>query len=492
MDDTVDDSVTTQSSYVKNVSYVYDEHGKVIRENNQIAGKTFLYEYNDKGNIFQKSETAYTTGEIPETAEMICYNYGYNNNGQLVYVNYEPTGEDIIEIGNYDSFGNPHKYNGNTLTWNGQRLVGYGANTYQYDMRGLRVSKTVNNVTTNYVYDNESRLVQETKGNQRINYLYNVNDLIGFTIPYVENGVTKQFPFYYVKDAQGNVCYIVDKYGTLVVSYNYDAWGNIVSKYFFKYGVANAKTSYSITLGTVTYTAQDIDELNSHYYRGYYLDKETGFYYLTTRYYDPKTGRFISPDDPKYLDFEVAYGYNRYAYCCNNPVMFEDPEGCFMISTAVIIGAIIGAVVGATIGGIVAHSAAADSGATGWELFGWTLAGIVGGGVIGAAIGAAVGYGVGYLAGGTYANGLAVKSVSRGVKSFLSQSNKVHHVLGKAGHKLTGYNAKSMGKLMKQTLSKGVVESYKSVESVYWSEKGSQVTFAMINDVIKISDMWIR
>ena len=171
MDDTVDDSVTTQSSYVKNVSYVYDEHGKVIRENNQIVNKTFLYEYNDKGNIFQKSETAYTTGEIPETAEMICYSYGYNNNGQLVYVNYEPTGEDIIVIGNYDSYGNPHKYNGNTLTWNGQRLVGYGTNTYQYDMRGLRVSKTVNNVTTNYVYDNESRLVQETKGNQRINYL---------------------------------------------------------------------------------------------------------------------------------------------------------------------------------------------------------------------------------------------------------------------------------------------------------------------------------
>ena len=177
MDDTVDGSVTTQSSYVKNVSYVYDEYGKVIRENNQIAGKTFLYDYdyNDKGNIFQKSETAYTTGEIPETAEMICYSYGYNNNGQLVYVNYEPTGEDIIEIGNYDSFGNPHKYNGNTLTWIGQRLVGYGNNTYQYDMRGLRVSKIVNNVTTNYVYDSESRLVQETKGNQRINYLYNMN-----------------------------------------------------------------------------------------------------------------------------------------------------------------------------------------------------------------------------------------------------------------------------------------------------------------------------
>ena len=148
---------------------------------------------------------------------------------------------------------------------------------------------------------------------------------------------------------QGNVCYIVDKYGNLVVSYNYDAWGNIVSKYFFKYGVANAKTSYSITLGTVTYTASDIDNLNSHYYRGYYLDKETGFYYLTTRYYDPKTGRFISPDDPKYLDFEVAYGYNRYAYCCNNPVMFTDPTGKAWWVVVIILVAVAVALTGSTV-----------------------------------------------------------------------------------------------------------------------------------------------
>jgi len=59
----------------------------------------------------------------------------------------------------------------------------------------------------------------------------------------------------------------------------------------------------------------------------YYYDKETGFYYLTTRYYDPEVGRFISADDPRYLDFTMAYGHNRYAYCINNPVMGYDPEG---------------------------------------------------------------------------------------------------------------------------------------------------------------------
>ena len=40
-------------------------------------------------------------------------------------------------------------------------------------------------------------------------------------------------------------------------------------------------------------------------YRGYYYDNETGFYYLRNRYYDPLTGRFISPDEVDYLDSEL-------------------------------------------------------------------------------------------------------------------------------------------------------------------------------------------
>jgi RHS repeat-associated protein len=84
-----------------------------------------------------------------------------------------------------------------------------------------------------------------------------------------------------------------------VVSYSYDAWGNFATKFFFKYGLANAKNPYTVTLGDTTYTAQDIDNLNGLFYKGYYYDKETKLYYLITRYYDPEVGRFISADDPK-------------------------------------------------------------------------------------------------------------------------------------------------------------------------------------------------
>ena len=50
-------------------------------------------------------------------------------------------------------------------------------------------------------------------------------------------------------------------------------------------------------------------------------------YYLLTRYYDPKTGRFINADTPKYLQPKTINGLNLYAYCYNNPVMNIDIYG---------------------------------------------------------------------------------------------------------------------------------------------------------------------
>jgi len=129
----------------------------------------------------------------------------------------------------------------------------------------------------------------------------------------------------------------------------------------------------------------------------YYYDKETGLYYLTTRYYDPEVGRFISADDPKYLDFQVVYGYNRYAYCNNNPVMGYDPEGTWwnwgnfwkivasvaVIAVAVaasvctagtaagviVAGAAIGAAVGGVTNGVVEGVKAVENGGNFWDGF---------------------------------------------------------------------------------------------------------------------------
>jgi len=119
--------------------------------------------------------------------------------------------------------------------------------------------------------------------------------------------------YYYVRNLQGDVVQIRSIYGTAVVEYTYDAWGNVLS----------ITGQYANTLGA----------LNPIRYRGYFYDFETGFYYLQSRYYDPVIRRFISADDPELLGATGSFlSYNLYAYCENNPVNYSDPSGYFYIS----------------------------------------------------------------------------------------------------------------------------------------------------------------
>jgi len=60
-----------------------------------------------------------------------------------------------------------------------------------------------------------------------------------------------------------------------------------------------------------------------------FLSRESGFYYLQSRYYDPSIGRFINADAAEYSEM-AAYSLadtNLFAYCRNNPVMYTDMAG---------------------------------------------------------------------------------------------------------------------------------------------------------------------
>ncbi|MBE6686970.1 MAG: RHS repeat-associated core domain-containing protein, partial [Ruminococcaceae bacterium] len=92
-------------------------------------------------------------------------------------------------------------------------------------------------------------------------------------------------------------------------------WGNILS-------ITNAS-------GTdISGNATHIANLNPLRYRGYVYDNETGFYYLQSRYYDPAVGRFVNLD--AFVSTGTGFGgFNMFAYCNNNPVMYVDPTGNF-------------------------------------------------------------------------------------------------------------------------------------------------------------------
>lgn len=61
-------------------------------------------------------------------------------------------------------------------------------------------------------------------------------------------------------------------------------------------------------------------------YRGYVYDRESGLYYLQSRYYNPEWGRFLNHD--VVFDYDVGVqGYNLFTYCGNNPINRIDISG---------------------------------------------------------------------------------------------------------------------------------------------------------------------
>ena len=132
--------------------------------------------------------------------------------------------------------------------------------------------------------------------------------------------------YYYLRNGQNDIVGLMDESGVRVVEYIYDAWGKLISP----------TGTLATTLGAD----------NPFRYRGYYYDTETGLYYLTTRYYDPEVCRFISAD--VYMSTgQGVLGGNMWAYCNNNPIIYEDTVGTFL-------NAILGGIIGGIVGGITA------------------------------------------------------------------------------------------------------------------------------------------
>ena len=194
------------------------------------------------------------------------------------------------------------------MSWQGRQLAsatGDGKSlSFTYDSEGIRTSKTVDGVEHIYHLSGTQVLSEEWTENGVQHLLIYIYDASGAPIGMAYRDstyVSGAFDFYlFAKNIQGDILYIYNTSGTRLVTYTYDAWGNVT-------------TSYSN--GGASTAARH----NPFRYRWYYYDTETGFYYLNSRYYDPEVGRFLNADGQ--LNTGLL-GYNLFAYCENNPVMY--------------------------------------------------------------------------------------------------------------------------------------------------------------------------
>lgn len=368
-------------------TYIYNDYGELIRENNAKNNKTILYSYNDIGNIIKVQEYNYTTGEVGSLTKENTYTYDSTYLDRLIKYNNNSI--------TYDDNGCLKTYNGWTYVWNKGKLALIKKSTsttravsrsedykFQYDAQGRRIEKKYSffpgliqtkdyliSKTSSYNYDSQGRLVNEiivlnysdnTTIKKKLEFIYEESQIIGVTYTTTDNSVT----YYYEKNIYNDVIGIIDNAGETVVKYGYDAYGN-------------CKIDYTIN--------SDLAHTNPIRYRSYYYDDETQLYWVSSRYYSPEICRWISPDSIEYLDIETVNGLNLYCYCGNDPINNIDPSGHFAVTTLIILGLIgVGAVVGGTVAGVNCY----NNGSTGWELVG----DILGGALIGGAIGGIVGY----------------------------------------------------------------------------------------------------
>ncbi len=362
--------------------YTYDVNGNITKIEEAYTANAYrdlaVYAYDDLNQLDSETRYSYTDASAtPATTTVVDYSIDTAGNLRSVsggahsisYTYSDSSWADLLtgitvdgtsRTISYSSAGNPDNwYNGTdytNLVWEqGRRLSSVtkhmtdGTRTYDYayDMSGVRSSKTIEIVVDgvlrhrryDYVTQN-GKVVRETayytdgagEFMHCMDFFYDEKGNPFAMRKYSDETLSNFNNYYYVLNAQGDVVKLIAPSGSVYAEYTYDAWGNILD------------------------SSGSLRNTNPLRYRGYYYDKETGFYYLQSRYYDPIVKRFLNADT--YSSTGTGFlGYNMFAYCENNPVNNQDPTGEILITTLILIGAITVGVGTAVYTGVKAREA---------------------------------------------------------------------------------------------------------------------------------------
>ncbi|KAA0547399.1 RHS repeat protein [Bacillus sp. BGMRC 2118] len=294
------------------IYYKYNQSNQLINET-LLDGTNISYEYDQVGNRTNKTVisplttkiTTYTYNQANQLMSKNNQNYKYDFNGNL------------IDNNKYLFAYNPI----NKLTEVKSKVTGGIITSFTYDYKGRRKTKYTENGTVIFHYDQNDNVIYETDPNGKvlIEYIWDKNNR---PLVLIKNGVM----YFYHINSHGDVIALSDQSGNIVATYQYDAWGNILSQT----GV--------------------LASVNPYRFASYRYDEDINLYYLLARYYDSEDGIFTSQDN-HFGELDRPLSQNGYSYAENNPVAYVDPSG--NVIQAVLLVALRGAIEGAILGALV-------------------------------------------------------------------------------------------------------------------------------------------
>ena len=254
-------------------TFEYDDLDRLekVRKNNTAVQEI---EYADNGNIEGKTGLGmfYYDGQQPHAVSAVDNTSGYipSTSQQVTYTAFGKV-ESLTE----GAYGMTFTYGPDGQRW---KTV-------------LRQNGTIKRST---FYADDYERVTENGTTRHFFYLDNgcIYVLVG--------GQTTGTCYYAFTDHLGSITRIFSESGTSVFEAEYDAWGK-----------------QTITTNTIGFQRG---------YTGHEMLPEFGLINMNGRLYDPVLGRFLSPDNYVQMP-DFSQSFNRYAYCINNPLKYNDPDG---------------------------------------------------------------------------------------------------------------------------------------------------------------------
>ena len=260
-------------------SYTYDAIGQFVRES-VAGGETIAYRYDPMGNRLEAAGTEtkkYIYDRLNRLIRAGETGYAYDANGHLVKK---------TERGSETRF--TYDFEGRMT---GVDLPGGQAYRYEYNAMGERVAWSGPDGRKLYLHDGEDVLA-EFGGDRKLERLYvhgpGIDDIAGL----IQGG--SRFTVH--ADGAGSTLAVLDGQQDAVSRYEYGSFGQV------------KRITEKVVLPFL--------------YTGARYDAESGLHYLRTRAYDPRIGRFVSPDT-----IDIAGDINLYRYVKNDPLNYTDPTG---------------------------------------------------------------------------------------------------------------------------------------------------------------------